>query len=638
MMNPLKYQLGQRQQSIRGSLRLCLATMLLVTACSPSADFSTESNGTAVQFASVAVSSDGPYTRSVTAITTGKLGVFRTTHNSYTVQNNVEYGYNGSIWSSAVPMAVGTSNAHLIVYYPYLAAGITYASNPDAITINSQKYTKEQDLCYDTLYDVSTTNYKLNPVLKHAYAKLTFVIRKKDATYSSSCAVSNISISHANILKTGTISLMKGTYSSGTAGTINYDPGIASVALGDSAVTSALMVPTTKLISGDIALSFTIDGYKMSATLDAVDCGLTSLEAGKNYTIPVTISGKQLIITQVSVAPWSTGHTCSAEVPKPLPVINPQPESNCYMVQPRDTISIPISRVTTAGLTTLTSTWSTGVVWAEDYTLSGSPQKRSKDEQDYIQVTTGTKEGNALICIKNSSGTIIWSWHIWVTSYDPNKNYISGNGCIFMDRPLGALRKYTMVANWWPVNERHWLVYQWGRKDPILAGFETLSETTINTINHPNMVTKFYTDLAHWGQDIYTKSIHDPCPHGWKVPGGVSLFSDNVRNTTPIGLYYDPINTENNDGVNHWIKEYSYDISEGEWSGKKYYYTGNSWTRIHYSPEEHLADAYSVRGEYKYLLNPDYIYKEEVQYPYSVLSMTANLKILGHQVRCVKED
>ena len=491
-------------------LLLCLAAMLLVTACSPSADFSTESNGTAVQFASVAVSSNGPYTRSVATITTGKLGVFRTTHNSYTVQNNVEYGYNGSIWSSAVPMAVGASDAHLIVYYPYLAAGITYASNPDAITINSQKYTKEQDLCYDTLYDVSTTNYKLNPVLKHAYAKLTFVIRKKDATYSSSCAVSNISISHANILKTGTISLMKGTYGSGTAGTVNYNPGIASVALGDSAVTSALMVPTTKLISGDIALSFTIDGYKTSATLDAVDCGLTSLEAGKNYTIPVTISGKQLIITKVSVTPWSTGHTCSADVP--IPIINAQPESNCYIVKPSTTISIPVSRVSTAGITTLTSTWSAGVLWEEGTSINGIIRNKN-----YIQLTAGSTDGNAVVFIKDPNGTIIWSWHIWVTNYNPNTDNFSAGGYTWMKRNLGALSYDTDESCFG-------LYYQWGRKDPFRreswdlgVKVEEWAQNPEYFINHPDFFCEQNNPNAG-GWSKTAKSFFEPCPSGWKLP------------------------------------------------------------------------------------------------------------------------
>ena len=444
---------------------------------------------------------------------------------------------------------------------------------------------------------------------------------------------------------------MKGTYGSGTAGTVSYDPGIASVALGDSAVTSALMVPTNKLISGDIALSFTIDGYKTSATLNATDCGLTSLEAGKNYTIPVTISGKQLIITKVSVTPWSTGYTCSADMPR---VINIQPESNCYIIQPRDTISIPISRVSTAGITTLTSTWSTGVVWAENNTLRGSLEKRETNGQYYIQVTAGTAEGNALICIKDSSGTIIWSWHIWVTSYDPNKDYISGNGCTFMDRPLGALTKYTMASRWSSNLKRHALVYQWGRKDPILRGFETLSENPINTVNHPNMVTKFNTDLGEWGAYNEPKSIHDPCPTGWRIPFGLELFNDNIRNTTPVGLFYDPIRSMADMGLDgsddHWISYMKYINYESMPDGVKrtivYCYDGLIWTTTH-SPIENHAYTYSVRGEYYYyrytyndFSGPNIVSSEEERYPFIVLSGTdsSSSMLLGHQVRCVKED
>ncbi len=61
---------------------------------------------------------------------------------------------------------------------------------------------------------------------------------------------------------------------------------------------------------------------------------------------------------------------------------------------------------------------------------------------------------------------IVWSWHVWVTGYDPEADifeWTDANGITYkyMDRNLGALsaEKYSKDALG--------LMYQWGRKDPF---------------------------------------------------------------------------------------------------------------------------------------------------------------------------
>ncbi len=116
------------------------------------------------------------------------------------------------------------------------------------------------------------------------------------------------------------------------------------------------------------------------------------------------------------------------------------------------------------------------------------------DKDGYVHFKTTstwglTREGNAVICAKNASGEIVWSWHIWSTAYDPNK---SDHQVVFktnntnaghteytaMDRLLGdvsdgnnydvaGVEKYHNVA----------LLYQWGRKDPFIPANIESSET-----------------------------------------------------------------------------------------------------------------------------------------------------------------
>ncbi len=90
--------------------------------------------------------------------------------------------------------------------------------------------------------------------------------------------------------------------------------------------------------------------------------------------------------------------------------------------------------------------------------IVGSPIY-SPDEKA-IYFTTGAVEGNALISVCDKSGTILWSWHIWVT--DDEISNSTANGFVWQDRNLGA-------SNNTPgdVGNRG-LLYQWGRKEPFL--------------------------------------------------------------------------------------------------------------------------------------------------------------------------
>lgn len=187
----------------------------------------------------------------------------------------------------------------------------------------------------------------------------------------------------------------------------------------------------------------------------------------------------------------------------------------------------------------------------------------------YIAFSTGRSEGNALIAVADIQGNILWSWHIWVTDNEITvHDHINPEGEVtaqIMDRNLGALNNIPMdLAN-------RGMHYQWGRKDPFTpvrspyyAGTESRDLPEYNETNyslgngsgvwefqgtalnistppgnipyavaHPMRFLMPYNSqgAAHWystGTDdassrsqlwSETKTIFDPCPPGYRVPG-----------------------------------------------------------------------------------------------------------------------
>jgi len=228
-----------------------------------------------------------------------------------------------------------------------------------------------------------------------------------------------------------------------------------------------------------------------------------------------------------------------------------------------------------------------------------------------IFFTTARKSGNASIGVRDASGRILWSWHIWVTDYDPavgTIDYAPEGGPVwtFMDRNLGATSAEPGDFG------AFGLLYQWGRKDPFTsaAGFSATAprERPLYDIEGhalPSMGSladgygrvdlaienpmTFYgtryatadwseeSDDDRWGGESFRKSVYDPCPVGWKVPvcdvGGHSpygfiTYDGSTWSESMHGLFCDGIwfpasgSRENGSGRLHCTGEYA-----GLWIG-----------------------------------------------------------------------
>ncbi len=175
----------------------------------------------------------------------------------------------------------------------------------------------------------------------------------------------------------------------------------------------------------------------------------------------------------------------------------------------------------------------------------------------YFRTPDTWTPGNAVVAALDASGSILWSWHIWIT-YNPYTYKVTykyegeDRTAIVMDRNLGATT--------WDIDDARslGLCYQWGRKDPFLSSayistnnskdiaksttqwsrvesdsyrgtieYATQHPTTYiekyyNENNHnENNYDWYYTGSAAFDDTRWstsTKTIYDPCPAGWRVP------------------------------------------------------------------------------------------------------------------------
>ena len=196
-----------------------------------------------------------------------------------------------------------------------------------------------------------------------------------------------------------------------------------------------------------------------------------------------------------------------------------------------------------------------------------------KDGYIAFETPATYKEGNAVIAAKDASGTILWSWHIWLTDQPEGQVYYNNAGTM-MDRNLGATSATPGDVG------ALGLLYQWGRKDPFLGSssissntlakstiawpsavssdsstgtiaYATANPTTFITYNDSNYdwyyTGSLSTDNTRWTTSSSNKSIYDPCPAGWRVPDG---DSKGVWSKALGSSYENPSYDNTNEGMN----------------------------------------------------------------------------------------
>lgn len=220
--------------------------------------------------------------------------------------------------------------------------------------------------------------------------------------------------------------------------------------------------------------------------------------------------------------------------------------------------------------TTLERVWGIRNNYAKPTVTSVLPDGNFTKDGNTITITGGTNNvGNALLALKASDGTILWSWHIWVVDDLADQTYTNCEGQpTFLDRNLGATSNE--YANRYAIG----LYYQYGRKDPFVIRTDAftvtksgdyytadveITDVEVRTSDKSNMSWTIknpskrivYTEPAsgtppkgfnnwlsptaeiesNWGSPGKVtsvtecaaskggyKTIYDPCPAGYRVP------------------------------------------------------------------------------------------------------------------------
>ena len=164
-----------------------------------------------------------------------------------------------------------------------------------------------------------------------------------------------------------------------------------------------------------------------------------------------------------------------------------------------------------------TLVWSDGFYMFKDVDLSADKKYLIFTiDQDYIQ------QANAIVAVRDASGTIMWSWHIWVTERNINKTHKVddwNNGATYdmMSSNLGWVdgkqvyydpREFkftfkqkktgeektmtvTQVGETFDYKDAGSTYYQWGRKDPIVA-LMNRDKTGVNDYRRLDVPTNDY--------------------------------------------------------------------------------------------------------------------------------------------------
>ncbi|MDR3119039.1 MAG: fimbrillin family protein, partial [Mediterranea sp.] len=441
------------------------------------------------------------------------------------------------------------SDARFVAYYPY-AAGVTATGKMSFdFTDQSDKEKKEaKDFCFYR----GTTPYSKGGAtpqfeFSHRFSKIRVTVKQRTGGLS----VKDIQMKLSGMPKIAEVDLNKLSQAQTDGITVG------------TAVTNVTEI-TACTLSGSTDAEATVEAIVAphSATGDFAKKVLTFTTAKgeiKSYELPKRT--------------FNAGYSYSFTFVLDAATKVADGMTNCYIVAPGTELTFPVSRAYTHDGTNFTTTLHTGDtytgtfiaydIWADAAVISGTPTVTGSGNTAKVTVKTNASvTGNAVVKIcRLDNGETVWSYHIWVTDYNPTQNTYTNMYTfsskqyefIFMDRNLGAT-----FAGWGSVSFGSGfgtgLFYQWGRKDPfpatdaVTTGSWSKNETspTLGTIagsiKNPGVflleVSGSEYDWLYassnntlWGHAANggTKTIYDPCPSGWRVP----VNSDLSEYTSP---------------------------------------------------------------------------------------------------------
>lgn len=310
----------------------------------------------------------------------------------------------------------------------------------------------------------------------------------------------------------------------------------------------------------DEALALTLIGPKGQGTC-AIDLKGQTIEAGKVLAAPALEDIKWLSTTKFY------GRANSV-------IVKPGETSVTVDCAPYYTSSMKYAYEYNAGGEELLAA-SAGLLWNDVSTGFVTGVQLAADRMSFTATLDG-RPGNAVVAVYDAAGTILWSFHLWVTDVadQPLGPNAKGNDLTILDRNLGAVS--AVPGDWRSIG----LLYEWGRKDPFAGagsvGASGVSQTQMYNADGPVAMKKVAggtggtiaysianpmtfimyaqskTDSAKpayaydwlltgdnglWGnpdgetypaQSKLVKTVYDPCPEGYMVAPWDLFWSGNA--------------------------------------------------------------------------------------------------------------
>ena len=245
---------------------------------------------------------------------------------------------------------------------------------------------------------------------------------------------------------------------------------------------------------------------------------------------------------------------------------------------------------------------SAAVLWqSTSGVITNAAVTTGSDGMRYVTFTVNQEnlqQGNAVIAARDASGTVMWSWHLWITDatltspyndfLTQNLGWVSSSDSynhyparsvqlrIKQTNELSDAEPVVITVNQTEGNvdtnpsAGSGLYYQWGRKDPFRASVITKDNCEListsqraklyHAIQNPSTPILYYVsnyygdDTYDWTSDHYNvlwnsrystqqtntpveKSVYDPCPYGFRVPRGKKTYEDMYSSLPNMGYY-----------------------------------------------------------------------------------------------------
>ena len=230
------------------------------------------------------------------------------------------------------------------------------------------------------------------------------------------------------------------------------------------------------------------------------------------------------------------------------------------------------------------------ILWQDGNVINAGDVTLDKVNGLLTVKSTKTTVGNAVVALYNNAttgGDILWSWHIWVTDYQPDgsqsynlginskasvpggevhtygeeykkaSDKMGGPLRVIMDRDLGATKAYYAApqANDATVTQTFGLMYQWGRKDPLPKWRGTGSTDNSAALTWPmygaDGTTEVMTELGYSSTDGTVTSVavadamgSEPNAKNYSIKNPTTFIASKI--TTLYDWYTDNADNQDN--------------------------------------------------------------------------------------------